>query len=172
MLNRTVFIALAALIFMSACGYHLKGMGSGLPEEYKTIAISPVINKSFESDLGPLLDSAIAEEFSRTQRLQVVREAEADLVLTTTITNYSDSPVAFSATDQARNYRVQVIADSVLAVREGSRTVWKGKGLKETSDYSVAPGAITEAESSRRTAKEELAAELAELIHDYVFEGF
>jgi len=172
MLNRTVFITLAALFFAGGCGYHLKGMGSGLPQEYKTIAISPVINKSFESDLGPLLDSAIAEEFSRTQRLQVVSEADADLVLKTTIVSYSDSPAAFSATDQARNYRVQVTADSVLTVREGGLVLWKGKGLNEMSDYSVAPGEITEAESSRKTAKKGLAAELAELIHDYVLEGF
>ena len=172
MLNMTFFIALATLVFMSGCGYHLKGMGSSLPEEYKTIAILPVVNKSFQADLGPLLDSAIAEEFSRTQRLEVVSESEADLVLKTSILKYSDTPSSFSATDQARDYRVQVIIDSVLTDREGSSTVWKGKGLKEMSDYSVVPGEISGAESSRRTAKEELVAELAELIHDSIFEGF
>jgi outer membrane lipopolysaccharide assembly protein LptE/RlpB len=174
MLNRTFFIALAALIFISGCGYHLKGMGSSLAEEYKTIAILPVVNKSFQADLGPLLDSAIAEEFSRSQRLQVVSESEADLVLKTSILKYTDTPASFSATDQARDYRVQVIIDSVLTAtdREESSTVWKGKGLKEMSDYSVVPGDISGAESSRRTAKEELVAELAELIHDSIFEGF
>ena len=172
MLNRTFFVALAALIFTSGCGYHLKGMGSSLPEEYKTIAILPVVNKSFQADLGPLLDSAIAEEFSRTQRLEVVSESEADLVLKTSILKYSDTPSSFSATDQARDYRVQVIIDSLLTDREGSSTVWKGKGLKEMSDYSVTPAEISGAESSRRTAKEELVAELAELIHDSIFEGF
>ncbi|MBE9536307.1 MAG: hypothetical protein IMF07_03925 [Proteobacteria bacterium] len=172
MLNRTFFITLAALVFISGCGYHLKGMGNSLPGKYRTIAILPVENKSFQADLGPLLDSAIAEEFSRSQRLQVVSESEADLVLTTTILTYSDTPVSFSAADQARDYRVQVIIDSLLVAREGSGTVWKGKGLKEMTDYSVVPGEIVEAESSRRTAKEELAGEFAELIHDSVFEGF
>lgn len=172
MSKRIFIVSLAALVFISGCGYHLKGRGSSLPEEFKTIAILPVINKSFQADLGPLLDLAIAEEFSRTQRLQMVSESEADLILTTSILKYSDTPASFSAGDQARDYRLQVIIDSVLVARKGSGIVWKGKGLKEMSDYSVVPGEITGAESSRRTAKEELVAELAELVHDSIFEGF
>ena len=172
MLKRAFFIVIAVFLFMGGCGYHLKGMGSSLPEKYKTIAILPVENKSFQADLGPILDSVIAEEFSRTQRLRLLGELEADLVLTTTITKYTDSPASFSATDKAMNYRIQVVVDSLLVARKEKTVIWKGRGLRETSDYAVVPGEIASAENSRRAATEKLLGDLAERIHDSVFEGF
>lgn len=172
MLRNIVKTVIISLLFLAGCGYHLRGMGDTLPDDLKTIAISPFANESYESDLGPLLDLAIAEEFSKTKRLKIVPEGEADLLLTGVIMSYKNRPVSFSSSDLARDYRVEITADVLLKKRVGEEVLWKGKGIKEVADYSVTPGDVGLAEERRDAAKEEVSDEMAELIYDTIFEGF
>lgn len=174
MLNRAglkLFLTLLLLLFQG-CGYHLRGFGDTLPAEVKTIAIIPFDNKTFEADIGTLLESSLAGEFSKVRRLNVVPEDRADTILTGSITSFTNQPVSFSSTDLVMDYRVEVIVDVSLKYRQGGETLWSGKGFREVKDYSVDPADQDLAEISKSNTKVDVADELARLIVDRLFEGF
>ena len=159
-------------LFTCACGYHLRGVGQNLPKEIKTIGLSPFANDTFEGDLEILLSEALAEEFSKTKRLTVTDVASADVILGGNIRSYSSRPVSFSSSDVVQDYRVEVSVDVVLKRKESGELIWKGKNLKQIKDYRAEPGNVELSEENRSAAKRSVAAELAEMIYDRIFEDF
>jgi len=170
--QKKIILLFLSLFILNSCGYHLRGFGDTLPEDAETIAVIPFVNKTFEAPFGPLLLQALAEEFSKSRRLRVVDESEADLIVSGIIRSFSESPVSFSSSDQTTDYRIDVKVDVLLRKRYEGEVVWKGKGLSAIEDYSSEPGNIDVTEISRNNAKKIVAEELAELIYDSVFEGF
>jgi len=161
-----------SVLVLSGCGYHLRGFGDSLPEDAETIAVRHFANETFEADMEPLLLQSLAEEFSRSRRLRVVPETSADLIVSGIITSFTESPVSFSSADQTTDYRIEVRVDVTLRKRGEGEVLWKGKGLSEIEDYRSEPGNIDVTEKNRLDAKKIVAADLAELIYDRVFEGF
>lgn len=164
--------ALVCILLLQGCGYHLRGFGDALPEDVKTIHIANFENKNYEVNIGTLIEDALAEEFSRTRRLKVVAEGEADLLLSGKIMSFENEAMAFSSSDVARDYRVKVVIDVTLKRISTDDVIWKGKNLKETEDYNAVPSDVNAAEMNKEEAKEVVARELAEIIYDGVFEGF
>lgn len=171
-LFKYITLCLCGSIFLTGCGYHLRGFGDVLPEDVETIAIIPFTNETYETDMENLLSRSLAEEFSKARRLRVVDEGEADLILAGVIKSYSNRPVSFSSSDVAQDYRVEVTVDVTLKRRDGKGVIWKGKGIKEVEDYKSEPGDVDLTESNEEEARGRVADELAELIYDRVFEGF
>jgi len=161
----------AALIFISGCGYHLWGGGAALPEDIRTVALIPFVNKTYDAEIELLLSSALSAELSKGSRLTLVPEPDADAIVSGVVLSIKDTPVSFSSSDEASEYRITVKVDVVLT-RSGGDIIWKGKGVEEVSDYQSVPGDIEETERNRDEARQKLALEMADLIYDSLFEGF
>lgn len=161
----------ATLLFFAGCGYHLRGGGDTLPEDVRTVALTSFVNNTYDAEMELLISSALSSEFSTGSRLIVLPEAKADTVLTGTLLSIDDRPASFSSSDVAAEYRITVRLD-VLLSRKGGDVIWKGKGLSEVEDYQSVPGDVEATEKNRYEARQILAAEMADLIYERLFEGF
>ena len=162
---------IATFIFFAGCGYHLRGGGDTLPEDVRTVALTPFVNNTYDAEMELLISSALSAEFSTGRRLVVFPEAKADTVLTGTLISIDDRPVSFSSSDVAAEYRITVRLDVLLSRKDGD-VIWKGKGLSEVEDYQSVPGDVEATEKNRYKARQRLAAEMADLIYERLFEGF
>lgn len=134
--------ALALLLALAACGYHLGGTDTTAPPEARTIAILLFQNRARENGLEVHVRRAIEDEFRRRSRLQVVPEHEADLVLSGRIARFTSVPVAFSATDEAVQFQTSIQVSFRLVERVTGRLLQETKALVETQDFGAESGVV------------------------------
>ena len=157
-------------LMLWGCGYHLTGQGaSQLPPHLNTIAIPVFENKSPEPTVQRPLTESFRLAFITDGRLGLVNnKAEADLVITGTITNYWIRAVAFNAFDVATEYWVYIEAD-VLAQDQVKNQVYLKQTLKTRWNYRATPG-IVSTEAARQEALREayrvMSQRLVSLVND------
>jgi hypothetical protein len=134
------------------CGYQMAGHGtSQLPPHLKTIAIPVFENNSGEPTIQRPLTEALRRAFITDGRLQLVNnKAEADLVMTGTLTRYAINAVAFNKFDVAIEYWVYLGA-SVKVVDRANDKIYLTQTLNTRWDY-VADNSVINSEASRQQA--------------------
>ncbi len=134
------------------CGYQMAGHGtSQLPPHLKTIAIPVFENNSGEPTIQRPLTEALRRAFITDGRLQLVNnKAEADLVMTGTLTRYAINAVAFNEFDVAIEYWVYLGA-SVKVVDRANDKIYLTQTLNTRWDY-VADNSVINSEASRQQA--------------------
>ena len=134
--------ALLAVLALAACGYHLSGTGTTVPESARTIRIALFTNHTRETGLEVRLHRAVEDEFRRQGTLRVVTEGDADLVLSGTIRRFTSVPVAFSATDEAVQYQGIMQVSLRLTERESGHVLFENKLLQESQDFGAVSGVV------------------------------
>jgi len=134
--------ALLAVLVLAACGYHLAGTGTAVPEGARTIRIERFTNRTRETGLDVHLHRAVEDEFRRQGALRVVTEGDADLVLSGTIRRFTSVPVAFSATDEAVQYQGIMQVSLRLTERESGHLLFENKLLQESQDFGAESGVV------------------------------
>lgn len=150
-LARNLFLMLL-LILLPACGYQMAGTGTAkLPEHLRTIAIPVLDNVSQEPAINRSLTERIRQSFLRDGRLKLVSNpANADLVLTGKLTNYSIRAVGFNEFDVATEYWVFIDLDVEVKDRVKNETYLK-QTLKTRWDYRAGID-VVQAETARQEA--------------------
>jgi len=187
--------ALLAVLALAACGYHLSGTGTTVPESARTIRIERFTNRTRETGLDVHLHRAVEDEFRRQGTLRVVTEGDADLVLSGTIRRFTSVPVAFSATDEAVQYQGIMQVSLRLTERESGHVLFENKLLQESQDFGAVSGVVISSsphfqrgtinardlpdltnvqigEARRREAQDDLIELLARDIYLQAMEGF
>ena len=187
--------ALLPVLALAACGYHLSGTGTTVPESARTIRIALFTNHTRETGLEVRLHRAVEDEFRRQGALRVVTDGDADLVLSGTIRSFTSVPVAFSATDEAVQYQGVMRVGMRLTERESGHVLFENKLLQESQDFGAVSGAVVTSsphfqrgtinardlpdlpnvqigEARRRAAEVELIELLARDIYLQTMEGF
>ena len=187
--------ALLAVLALAACGYHLSGTGTTVPESARTIRIELFANHTRETGLEVRLHRAVEDEFRRQGTLRMVTEGDADLVLSGDIRRFTSVPVAFSATDVAVQYQGIMQVSLRLTERESGHLLFENKLLQESQDFGAESGVVVSSsphfqrgtinardlpdlpnvqigEARRRTAQDELIELLARDIYLQAMEGF
>ena len=134
--------ALLTILVLAACGYHLAGTGTTVPEGARTIRIERFTNRTRETGLDVHLHRAVEDEFRRQGTLRVVSEDDADLVLSGTIRRFTSVPVAFSATDEAVQYQGIMQVSLRLTERESGHLLFENKLLQESQDFGAESGVV------------------------------
>ena len=134
--------ALIALVLLSSCGYRLGGMSRELPEGPHTISIRLFRNHTREQGLDLQLRHAIEEEFRRRGPLQVVPQGEGDVELSGDIRRLTNTPVAFSGTDEAVQYQGTMLVGIRLVQREGGKLLFEVPTLTATQDFAAERGVV------------------------------
>jgi hypothetical protein len=134
--------ALLAVLLLAACGYHLAGTGTTVPEGARTIRIERFTNHTREAGLDVHLHRAVEDEFRRQGTLRVVTEGDADVVLSGTIRRFTSVPVAFSATDEAVQYQGIMQVSLRLTERESGHVLFENKLLQESQDFGAVSGVV------------------------------
>ncbi len=134
--------ALLAVLLLAACGYHLSGTGTTVPESARTIRIALFTNHTRETGLEVRLHRAVEDEFRRQGTLRTVTEGDADLVLSGDIRRFTSVPVAFSATDEAVQYQGIMQVSLRLTERETGHVLFENKLLQESQDFGAVSGVV------------------------------
>jgi len=134
--------ALLAVLALAACGYHLSGTGTTVPESARTIRIALFTNHTRETGLEVRLHRAVEDEFRRQGTLRIVTEDDADLVLSGDIRRFTSVPVAFSATDEAVQYQGIMQVSLRLTERESGHLLFENKLLQESQDFGAVSGVV------------------------------
>ncbi|MBM4311478.1 MAG: hypothetical protein FJ119_11115 [Deltaproteobacteria bacterium] len=185
-----VLSAVLVCICLSGCGYRLARFDNPELDGITTIAIPYFQNKSFEPGIDAIFTHAFVNQFVETKRLQVVGDGEADAVLRGVIKRVDDDSLALTRDRRALEWRVWVTISVVVEERKTGRVLWKRSALRHGEEFRTThymekernppapPPEILEVqdiqldEADKRRAFQDLAADLAERVHDGLLQGF
>jgi hypothetical protein len=133
--------AVVLAILVSGCGYALVGTTSNLPEHIKRIGIPSFQNLTSTAELDRIFTDAVMAEFSSRGKYTIVASATGvDAVLTGSIQSVTLTPTAFSSTQQALKYSLNVIVAGEFKDTKDNRVIWS-QSLPAAEEYDVPAGA-------------------------------
>src|SRR5581483_881207 len=109
-LFRLLFTILAVLPLAGCAGYHLGPVNPAVHAGDTSIEIVPFQNRTLQPRLADAVTQALRERIQSDGTYHLARNAEADVIVTGTITGYSRKPVSFLNTDVTtpKNYRIEI----------------------------------------------------------------
>lgn len=141
---------LLVVALLAACGYHLQGRGTAVPESVKTVAVLPFARQVTVLELDQRVTEAVTREFVQRARVRVQSSAEgADAVLQGAVAGFGQIPVSYDpATGRANRIRVEMDARVVLTDRAG-KVLYRNDGFhfEEVYDRSAQPGSFIQDEA-------------------------
>jgi len=166
----TVIVA-APLLLCSACGYHLAGRGTNLPDHIRRIAIPVFKISSFDFNLEHTLTEAVKDEFLRRGNLEIVNDpAKADAVLRGIIKR-SDYRVFGGDQRSDSQVRIYFVVSVTLYDQVREENYFEDENYVFNRDYFI-PGDIGAYQANREKAYEEAAEDFAKQLVGTVVEGF
>ncbi len=156
-------LAVILLAALASCGYHVNnGKGDLLPSTIKTVAIPAFSNTTIRYKLTDVMPQAFAREFISHTRYRVVSDpAQADMVLTGTIINYTNNPTIFDQKLQRANAAdLHVTMDVKLIERTTGRILYQRSAFEVKDTYQISPDAgqyFEESDLAIRRASERVA---------------
>jgi len=167
------FIILFLLLFslvISSCGYQLRGTQE-LRTGLQTVAIVPVINKTFESRIENDLYNALVDEFAQSKNLSVVDVENADLLVAATVVAVENYSISYSPDDKTYEYRVVMTIDAEAKEKASGKILWRRSALQEIEEYKASTEPLT-IDRRKQAALRRICKVLAEDMHDGLFTGF
>ncbi|MDP8254903.1 MAG: LptE family protein [Candidatus Alcyoniella australis] len=162
--------ALVLIFVFAGCGYHLPRRGHNLPVRIKSLAVPVFANKTFEAGIEDGLTDALILELSKTGWVIVSDVEQADAVVYGTINSFRTSPISFSISELAVEYRA-VMSCKVVVEDSSGHKLWNDPNVSERREYEVTSDPFA-SEAAKQTALDQMAAAIAEQIHDRLFDGF
>ena len=194
--QRLSHLAVVVAAMLAGCGYHFSGSGRTFAPELRSIGVEALANDTREAGIEKRIALALEREFAMRGPLRIAATpSEGDIVLSGTVRQAVDRPVAFNSKDEVLTYQTVLALDLELRRRDTGALLWQAKGLRETGDFeSVASvivttssdfrrstlnaedlGAFTDiqlAESRRRETQERMLRTLAHDVYDQIMEDF
>ncbi|MGD8376754.1 MAG: LptE family protein [Acidobacteriota bacterium] len=122
----------------SACGYHLAGRGSVLPEHVRTIAVPVFENRTSEPDIAQRLTERVVDQFISRGGLRATSEAtDADARLEGAVTQYRSFPVVVGADGLATRYEIQLQIEAKLLDLRTEQVLWSDDHFVFRAQYDV-----------------------------------
>jgi len=164
-------ILILSIIALSACGYHLAGTVSSLPQDIKKIAIPQFSNKTLRPDIENQFTNSLLDEFAKGKKVEVVGEKDADAVVKGIITSFENTPISYKGGDVIQEYRVTVRLEVSLTKKADESVIWKDKNISYFSEYKNDPD-VAIAEANRDAAIRKIAIDVARQLYSNILEGF
>jgi len=169
--KKALFGLFVLTLVISGCGYGFRNGQNNLPPDVHSIAVPVFANNTAEVRIETIFTDAVISQFTRSQIVRIVPEGEADAVLRATLVGITLSDVSLTTAESSRQRRVTIYVNAKLVrVRDG-KVLWKENKLRQNRTYLITGRNVAD-EGSKRMAITELAADLAETLHDRVFENF
>lgn len=146
---------LVALLALLAAGCYTVPE-STFPARYQSIYIPALTNETIEPQLHSRVTHALRQEFQNMGQLRVVNsEAEADLVLHGTLTDFGVRATSYDDNDVPRQFTVTVTGDVVVEETGTGNVVWRRRVVADDFyDTSRATGARPRDEGLNEAAEE------------------
>lgn len=156
--------ALAVILFFAGCAHY--GFSGSLPGYIHNAAVPLFQNDTVEPGIVEDVTDAVTSAIISNGSMKVVGESSADAVVKGTIVNVLDEADTFSKDEQAKQFRIRILANVEFFDRVKNRAIWEEKGLEGWARYE-ASGAAARDEAKRAAAKM-----LADLIIDKTLAGW
>lgn len=159
---------------VAACGYHLVGTSSFLPEDIENLYVETFENRTQWVDMDQRLNEALTLEWVRRGRLRLVDSAaKADVVLAGVIQGLAVIPVSYDEQGRANEYQMNLQAAVQLKDVRGDEPVvlWEDRAFSRRTSYEVDPSAANFFDR-QNLAMDELAANFSGALVTAVLEGF
>jgi len=169
-----VLVVFLMIVLSPGCGYHLVGTSSFLPPDLNILYSARFDNMTTWADVDQRLDEAMAREWARRRRFELVSYREdAQLVFEGTIRSISMIPVTLDQEGRASEYQMTLtVTAQLLDVRgEEPKVLWEDKAFSRRTSYDVDPSAVNYFDRQIE-AMDEVARELARALVTAVLEGF
>ncbi|MBW2623141.1 MAG: LptE family protein [Deltaproteobacteria bacterium] len=169
---RPLFCALClCLLFVLGCGYAFEGKVSGLPDDIRSLYVSYAENSSTKMQLGGLVTDEVRRQFTTFKFLKLVDEDKADAVLSLRIRSVRETGATLTNISRTSSRQITITLDSFLKRKDTGAVLWQGVGIICDETYVVeSDHALTEL--NEELALKNIARELAERIHNFMFLGF
>ena len=141
------------------------------PPHLHTLAVPTFENRTTEPNLDQEVTNALVNRFVANNRLRLVGESDADLVVTGAIVDYRNSVFGFNAREQAEEYQVSVTVAVRVKDRVKNREMWADDRLVRTSNYFVVaiPGQEVQ---DQITARQDAIDKIGEAVINRTVEGW
>ena len=156
---------------LAGCGYNFRGKQNNLPSDVRTVAIPVFENHTGELRIERVFTDETIFQFTRSQMLRLVGEGQADAVLKGIIKEVRTEDVALTRGQASSQRRLTIVVSASLTRRSDGRVLWEDRVLEKNRTYNVA-SSIQASDQNKSAAVTELAKDLAETLHDRVFENF
>jgi hypothetical protein len=167
-------VAVVGLLVLPACGYHLVGTTSFLPEDIETLYVENFQNQTKWVEMDQRLMEAMTLEWVRRRRLRLVDSANgADVVLTGAIQRLAVIPVSYDESGRANEYQMSLQALVQLKDIRGEEpeVLWEDKAFSRRTSYAVDPSA-EDYFDRQNLAMDVLSREFSSALVTAVLEGF
>ena len=156
----------------AACGYHLSGRASTLPQGVRTIGIPTFVNRTSRPELEQRVTEHIIDEFTTRGRLRIVPGEEgAQAILQGEILSYTVTPVVISELGRATRYEIRITARVHLSQIATEKVLWEDDHFlfKQQYDVPADPQAFVDQEI---VAIDDVATDFARSVVTSILEGF
>jgi outer membrane lipopolysaccharide assembly protein LptE/RlpB len=161
----------AAVCVLAACGYNFRGKQNNLPSDVRTIAIPVFENQTGELRIERVFTDETIFQFTRSQMLRVVSEGQSDVVLKGVIKKVETEDVSLTKGSTSLQRRITIIVAAQLVRRNNGDILWENRDLSKNATFNIV-GTIQASEQFKQVAIASLAKDLAQTLHDGVFENF
>ena len=164
-----VTIAGALVLGLAGCSY--SPSPALFPPHLRTLAVPVLRNQTTEPNLEQEVTQAIVDRFVQDNKLRVVAESEADLVLSGAVVKYTNAVFGFNANEQAQEYQVAVTVQLTARDRVKNREMWRDDNLVRTTNYFVVatPG---QEQKDQYSARKDAIAKIADAVLNKTVEGW
>ena len=139
--------------------------------DIKSIDIPFFMNQTFEPRVENFCTEALINEFLERGELKVGNREDADATLKGVVKSFHTSPISFDKNGKVMEYRATVTLDVSLKKMDDGVIIWESSGLSGDHEYAVSSDPVTTYENRRRATKK-IAEDLAEDIHNRIFDNF
>ena len=165
---------LLVVLPLAACGYHLVGTTSFLPEDIQDLFVENFENQTRWVDMNQRLMEAMTLEWVRRGRLHLVDSpSKADVVLSGVIQRLAVIPVSYDEQGRANEYQMSLQAMVQLKDVRGDEPeiLWEDGAFSRRTSYQVDPNAVNYFDR-QNLAMDELSREFSGALVTAVLEGF
>lgn len=169
-----IVLSFALAAGTTACGYHLVGTTSFLPEDIENLFVESFENRTRWVDMDQRLMEAMTLEWVRRGRLRLVDSPEkADVVLSGVIQALAVIPVSYDEQGRANEYQMSLQAAVQLADIRGDERelLWEDRAFSRRTSYQVDPSAV-DFFDRQNLAMDELSKDFSSALVTAVLEGF
>lgn len=166
-------LALGILLVATGCGYKPLTGRDRFGPELRRIEIRTFQNQTTEPGLEQLIGDAVAEEFARRGwlRPQLEGDTAPDLVLDGALSDVIVRPNSYSSVALALEDQIEIVFEASVRVARSGEIVWRHP------DFRIAELFVSSADpqtyrSNKEQALRRVSAEIAERIHDELFQDF
>ncbi len=147
---RAVLSVFFPFILLSCGPYSFNPGGGGA----KSIAVPLFENQTTQFGVREALTDSVTARFLRDNTLKIASAAGAELLLSGTVVRYERSAHTFDASQQVKQYVVNIWADVSVTSQKDKKTVWEEKELLGFGIYDPAQE-IEEGGTKRKETEED-----------------